>query len=236
MDDATPTRGALIQDMPLSQRPRERLRDLGAVSLRDDELIAILLRTGFTKNSVMEVAAGLLNRFGGLSGLARASYEDLCASPGLGPAKAAELQAAMTLGIRAAAISPETRRLLKDPEMVAEMVVNEMTHFEQEVVRVLALDTRARLLRQTDVYKGSVHSTNIRCGELLRDAVKVNATSVVVVHNHPSGDPAPSAADIAMTKQLIEAGKLLDIEIYDHMVVAGGRYVSLRAAGLGFSG
>jgi DNA repair protein RadC len=231
---ASPRRN-LIQDLPLSQRPRERLRDLGAKSLRDDELIAILLRTGFTKSSVMEVAANLLMRFGGLAGLARASYDDLCEAPGLGPAKAAELQAAMTLGIRAAAVAAETRRLLSNPELVAEMLLNEMTHFDHEVVRVLALDTRLRLLRQTDVYKGSVHSTAVRHGELLRDAVKINASAVIVVHNHPSGDPAPSAADVAMTKGLIEAGRLLDIDVHDHMVVGGGRYVSMRASGLGFS-
>lgn len=225
----------LIHDLPLADRPRERLRDFGAANLRSDELIAILLRTGFTKRGVLEVAADLLKRFGGLPGLARASYEDLCAEPGLGPAKAAELQAAITLGIRASAITPDERPLLRNPEAVADLMLNEMSLFDQEVVRVLSLDTRLRLMKKSDVYRGSVHSTAVRHGELLRDAVKVNATAIILLHNHPSGDPTPSAADIAMTKGLHAAAKIMEIDLHDHMVVGGGRYVSMRSVGLGFA-
>lgn len=234
MDELAPARINMIQDMPVSQRPRERLRDLGVSSLRDDELIAILLRTGFKNSSVMVVADRLIRDFGGLAGLARASFEDLCNAPGLGPAKAAELQAAMTLGIRAAATSPAERPLLKDPDSIGALVVDEMSLFDQEVVRVFSLDTRLRMIKKSDVYRGSVHSTAVRYGELLRDAIKVNATAIVLVHNHPSGDPAPSAADVTMTKGMAEAAKTMEIDFHDHIVVGGGRYVSMRTAGLGF--
>jgi DNA repair protein RadC len=155
-------------------------------------------------------------------------------TPGIGPAKAAELKAAIAIGIRAASVSLEAKRYVKNPEDVANLVLNEMTLLDQEHVRVIVLDVRLALLKVIEVYRGSVHSTHVRYGELFRDAIKLNAAAVVLVHNHPSGDPTPSAADIAMTKGMVEAGKLLDIDVNDHIVVGGGRYVSLRAAGLGF--
>jgi DNA repair protein RadC len=224
----------LIRELPAEERPRERLARYGADVLGTAELIAILLRTGTAGTDVMGVANDLLKRFGGLSELARASLEEMAAAPGIGPAKAAELQAAIALGIRAASVSQEAKRYVKSPEDAADLVLHEMTLLDQEHVRVIALDVRLTLLKVVEVYRGSVHSTHIRYAELFRDAVRLNAAAVVLIHNHPSGDPTPSAADIAMTKGMIQAGKLLDIDVNDHMVIGGGRYVSLRAAGLGF--
>lgn len=224
----------ILQDLPADERPRERLQNYGAASLRSDELIAILLRTGFGGRDVMRVSLDLLDRFGGVGGLARASFDDLVDVPGLGPAKAAELQAAIMLGIRATAASDERRRLLNEPDQVAAFLMKELSILDQEVVVVLSLDTRLYFRKRTDVYRGSVHSTTVRYGELLRDPVRVNATAIVLVHNHPSGDPAPSAADVALTKGLREACKTLEIDFHDHLVIGGGRYVSMRTAGLGF--
>ena len=157
--------------------------------------------------------------------------------PGIGPAKAAELQAAIALGVRAASVSQDSRPFVKSPEDVADLVLNEMTLYEQERVRVLSLDVRLRLLGIAEPYRGSVHSTHVRYGELLRDPVQVSTPrrsclSTII----PRAIPTPSAADIAMTRGMVEAGILLDIDVNDHIVIGGGRYVSLRAAGLGFSG
>jgi DNA repair protein RadC len=224
----------LIRELPAEERPRERLARYGADVLQTAELIAILLRTGTAGTDVMGVANGLLKRFDGLPGLARASLGELSDAPGIGPAKAAELQAAIALGVRAASVSQDARPFVKSPEDVADLVLSEMTLFEQERVRVLSLDVRLRLLGIAEPYRGSVHSTHVRYGELLRDPVRLNASAIVLVHNHPSSDPTPSAADISMTRGMLEACKLLDIDLNDHIVVGGGRYVSLRAAGLGF--
>jgi DNA repair protein RadC len=236
MDEVRTTNGAvMVREMPAEERPRERLARYGADVLGTAELIAILLRTGTAGTDVMAVASGLLSRFGGLGGLARASLVELGAAPGIGPAKAAELQAAIALGVRAASVSPESRPLLRSPEDVAEMLLHEMSLLEREHVRVMNLDTRLRLLSITEVYVGSVHQAHVRFGELLRDAIRVGASSVVLVHNHPSGDPTPSLADIAMTKGLVAAGGLMDVDVHDHIVIGGGRYVSMKVANLGFA-
>ena len=228
-------RVTLIHDLPAAERPRERLRDFGPAALSNAELVAILLRTGARGKSAVALAQELLIRFGSVAGLAQASHAELCATPGLGPAKASELLAAVTLGIRAASLSAESRPRLQNPEDIADLVLQEMSLLKQEAVRVYQLDTRLRLMGWTEVYRGSVHTTPVRHGELLRDAIRANASAVVLVHNHPSGDPTPSASDIMMTKGLVDAGALLDIELHDHVIIGGSRYISLRTAGLGFS-
>jgi DNA repair protein RadC len=224
----------LIHDLPPAERPRERLRDAGPAALSNAELIAILLRTGLRGKSAVTLAHDILARFDDVTGLAQASYAELCTIDGLGPAKAAEILAAVTLGVRAASANPETRRRLQSPADIADLVMQEMSLLKQEAVRVFQLDSRLRLLGSTEVYRGSVHTTPVRHGELLRDAIRANASAIVVVHNHPSGDPTPSAADISMTQGLHAAGVMLDIELHDHVIIGAGRYVSLRNAGLGF--
>lgn len=236
MDEVRATNGAvMVREMPAEERPRERLARYGADVLRTAELIAILLRTGKAGSDVMSVAEGLVRDFG-LEGLARASVAELEMVPGLGPAKAAELKAAITLGVRAASVSPESRPVLKTPEDIADLMLHEMSLKDREHVRVVNLDVRLRLLKVSEVYIGSVHQAQVRYAELFRDAIKTAAACVVLVHNHPSGDPTPSAADIAMTKGMVAAGELLDIELQDHMIFGGGRYISMRAARLGFGG
>ena len=224
----------MIRDLPASDRPRERLRDAGPGALSNAELMAILLRTGNANESALAQAQRLIARFGGLAALARTSFAELCNEKGLGEAKAAQIKAAIELGTRAAASLPEGRRVFASPEDIADLVLGEMSLLDQESVRVMLLDIRGHMISFSEVYKGSLHSATVRISELLRDAVRVNAKSMVCVHNHPSGDPTPSAADIEMTKLLYDSARVMDVDLLDHMVIGGGRYVSMRAARLGF--
>ncbi len=223
-----------ITDLAVSDRPRERLATLGAGALSNAELIAILLRSGVEGINALQLAQSLLVELGGLAGLHRAPFDELCARRGIGPAKAAQLKAAIELGRRLAAASPEDRPTIDSPEAAAALLLYEMGALEQEHLRVLLLDTRNRLMRMVDVYRGSLNTSLIRVGEVFRDAVRANAAAILVAHNHPSGDPTPSPEDIAVTRAIVQAGKLLDIEVLDHLVIGRNRYVSLRARGMGF--
>lgn len=233
MDDGR-TPYTLIRDLPATERPRERLRDAGASALSNAELLAILLRTGSARQSALAQATGLLAQFEGLPGLRNAPFLELCGERGMGEAKASQIKAALELGLRLAAASPEERPAVRTPDDIADLVLAEMSVLAEERVRVMLLDVRNRVLATPTVYVGSVHTTNVRIAELLSDAVRVKAAAIVLLHNHPSGDPAPSAADVQMTKSLAAAAKLMDIDLLDHLVIGGGRYVSMRQLKLGF--
>ncbi|MFQ5943498.1 MAG: DNA repair protein RadC [Anaerolineales bacterium] len=223
-----------IKDMQSDDRPRERLEMQGPQALSNPELLAILLGTGAPGLSAVQLAQELLDKFGGLPGLHRAEYGDLVGTHGIGPAKAAQLGAAVELGRRLSAAVPEDRPAIQSPEQAAELVMYEMGALSQEHLRVLLLDTRNRLIRITEIYHGSLNTSLIRVGEVFRDAVRANAASVIVVHNHPSGDPSPSPEDISVTRAMVDAGRLLDIEVLDHLVIGAGRFISLKSKGLGF--
>ena len=226
---------ARIRDLPSSDRPRERLRDAGPGALADQELLAILLRTGTAQENAVAVASRLLSRFDGLVGLARSSFPELCAERGLGEAKAAQVQAALELGRRLVATQPQERAVIRYPQDVANLLQGELGLLDQEHMRVLLLNTRNQVLGTSDVYRGSVHTAVVRIGELFRDALRQNAPAIILVHNHPSGDPHPSSEDIAMTKQAIEAGELLDVDVLDHVILAQGRFESMKTKKLAFS-
>jgi DNA repair protein RadC len=235
MDDDGRATYTLIRDLPATERPRERLRDAGAHALSAAELLAILLRTGTAKESALSQATRLLARFQSLEGLRNAPFQELCNEHGIGEAKAAQIKAALELGLRAAKKDGgDERPVVRSPDDIAALVLHEMSVLDQEQVRVMLLDVRNRVLAMPTVYVGSVHTTNVRIGELLADALRVKAAAIVLLHNHPSGDPAPSAADVQMTKQLAEAAKLMDIDLLDHIVIGGGRFASMKALGLGF--
>jgi DNA repair protein RadC len=226
-----------ITDLPSADRPRERLAEVGAGSLSNGELLAILLRVGAKGENAVRLAERMLNQLGGLVGLHHASYVDLCSVKGIGPAKAAQLKAALELGERIARAGPVERRVISSPSDAANLVMYELSALDQEYLYVIHLDTRNRVLGPPlEVYHGSLNTSLIRVGEVFREAVKLNAAGVIVVHNHPSGDPSPSPEDVAVTRALVEAGKLLDIDVLDHLVIGQHRFVSLKERGLGFSG
>jgi len=223
-----------IGAMQHNERPRERLQQFGAGVLSDAELLAILLRTGYKGVNVIELSADVLENCGRLVGLARVPYAELSRIKGIGPAKAAELHACFELGRRAAQALPEEKPRISSPGDAARML-SDMERLEQEEMRTLLLDTKNRVLGRPRVYQGSVHTTVVRIGELFRDAVRQNATGIILAHNHPSGDPTPSPEDAAITREIVKAGSLLDIEVLDHLVIgAQGKFVSLKERGLGF--
>ncbi|MBP7693982.1 MAG: DNA repair protein RadC [Anaerolineales bacterium] len=224
-----------IADLPDDDRPRERLAAAGAGALNTPELLAILLRVGVAGENAVRLAERLLREVGGLSGLQRAGLADLCRIHGVGAAKATQLIAAIELGRRIALSAPEDRPAIKSPADAANLLMYQLAAHEQEYLYVLLLDTRNRVIgRPVEVYHGSLNTSLIRVGEIFRHAIKANAAAIIVAHNHPSGDPAPSPEDVAVTRAIVEAGKLLDIDVLDHLVIGQHRFVSLKERGLGF--
>jgi DNA repair protein RadC len=224
----------MIRDMPESERPRERLRNYGAGALSSSELLAILLRTGVHGENVINLAMRLLSDYRGLSGLAKASFGELQTIRGVGPTKVTQLKAAFELGRRLLVEAPDERPQIRSPADAANLVMLEMGLLEQEHLRLLLLDTKNRVLETPTVYIGNLNTSVIRVGELFRHALRANCAGMIVVHNHPSGDPTPSPEDIRVTERIIEAGKLLDIDVLDHLVIGRQRFVSLKERKLGF--
>lgn len=223
-----------ITDLPESERPRERLARLGPQALNTAELLAILLRVGARGENAVQVGQRLLQTFGGLRGLHQASFDEMLSQHGLGEAKAAAIKAAIELGRRLSFEAPEERPVINSPADAAALVQYEMSALEQEHLRVILLNTRNQVLDIVELYHGSLNSSMIRVGEIFKPAIRRNAASVIIVHNHPSGDPTPSPDDIAVTKAIVKAGKLLDIEVLDHVVIGQGKFVSLKERSMGF--
>ncbi len=223
-----------IRDLPVGERPRERLEHYGAGALSTSELIAILLRSGVTGESVLRLAERLLVRYGGLTGLAQASFAELQQEKGIGPAKVTQIKAALELGRRLLVASPHERPQIKSPADAANLLMLEMGLLQQEELRVLLLDTRSRVLATHKMYVGNLNTSVVRVGEIFREAIKANSAALIVVHNHPSGDPTPSPEDVAVTEQIVQAGRLLNIEVLDHLIIGQQRFVSLKERGLGF--
>src|SRR5664280_337516 len=224
-----------ITDLATEERPRERLMHLGPQALAASELLAILLRVGVPGENAVQVGQRLLKIFGGISGLQRAPMEELCNQRGIGEAKAAQIKAAIELGRRLTLESPDERPAINSPADAAALVMYEMSALEQEHLRVILLDTRNRVLEIVEIYKGSVNSSQIHVGKIFKAAIRRNAPALIVVHNHPSGDPTPSPDDAVVTRAIVQAGKLLDVDVLDHMVIGQGRWVSLEERGLGFA-
>ena len=222
-----------ITDFAESERPRERLARLGPKSLSNAELLAILLRTGVRGENAIQVAQRLLNTFSGVTGLHRTAFDEVCNQHGVGSAKAATIKAALELGYRMKQESVE-RGSIHSPEEAAHLILHEMSALEQEELWVILLDTRNHFLSTEAIYRGSLNSSQVRVGEIFKLAIRRNAASIIVAHNHPSGDPTPSPDDIAVTRAIVEAGKLMDIDVLDHVVIGSGDFVSLKQRGLGF--
>ena len=230
-----------IKDMAAQDRPRERLVLEGADALSNAELIAILLRTGLKGYSAIHIAQQLLAKFGTLNGLARAPLEELRQVKGVGRDKAVTLKAAFTLARKMAAEMRTESPLLDTPERIADLLREESRPQDVEQFRVVLLNTRRRLIGLETISQGTLDTILVHPREVFKRAIAANASAVVLVHNHPSGDPTPSEADIKVTRDLIRAGQLLKIEVLDH-VILGRRtmerqkdFVSLRELGYFYS-
>lgn len=230
-----------IKDQPASERPRERLAAKGPGALTDAELIAILLRTGLRGANAVEIGAQLLRKFGSLQALARASVDDLRKVKGIGRDKAVTLLAAFTLARKMAEELQRESPVLDNPEAVVALLKGQNLIKDVETLQVLLLNTRRRLIRVEEIADGTVDTLLVHAREVFKAAISANASAIVLAHNHPSGDPTPSEADIKVTRDLIRAGQLLKIDVLDHVILgraAEGRakdYSSLRELGYFYS-
>ncbi|MEA2524673.1 MAG: repair protein RadC [Thermomicrobiales bacterium] len=223
-----------LKELAPDERPRERLLMRGAASLTNGDLIAIILNTGTQGETVTALAQRLLSENDGLLGLMKMDAVELARIHGLGPAKAAKLKAALEIAARVVALGPDQRPMIGSPDDVVNLVGIEMATLDQEQLRVVVLDTKHRVLAIRTIYQGSVNQAQVRIAEVFREAIRHNAVALIAVHNHPSGDPTPSAADVALTAELARAGDLLDVDVLDHLIIGRGRHSSLRRLGLGF--
>ena len=219
-----------IRDLPASDQPLYRLEQHGSSALSNAELLALLLG----RADALDLAQDLLIRFGSLQRLARTNQQALTQVHGIGPAQAARLAAALELSRRLQLPDGDKPPRITCPTDAVALLAPAMAGLEQEEMWVMLLDTRNRVMGLRALYKGNLNSSIVRVGELFRPAIEAPAAAIVVAHNHPSADPSPSPEDIHVTRQIAEAGKLLDIELLDHLIIAGGRYVSLKERGLGF--
>ncbi len=219
---------ATVHDIPTDERPRERLQKHGADSLNLSELLAIILRTGTQRDNVLELSARLLVKYGGLAGLASADFHELCTEHGLGLAKTAQLKAALEIGKRLSILQPDKRYQIRSADDAARVVKLELMYLDHEEMHILLLDTKNQLVEHIKRYKGTVNSSVLRIAEIFRPAIVRNCPHIIICHNHPSGDPTPSPEDLEVTKQLIAAGKLLDIDVLDHLIIGNPRHVSLK--------
>lgn len=223
-----------MKEMEASEKPRERLERHGAGVLSSAELVAIILNTGTQSESVLPLSQRIIQDYGGLSGLMRMEYPDLVEIKGIGPAKAAKLKAALEMGRRLTTIIDDDKPRIASPEDVVRLYGLEMWSLEREELRVVLLDTKHHVKHSIIVATGTVNSANVRMAEVFTPAVKRNAPFVMLVHNHPTGDPTPSSADIRFTQDAVRAGVLLDIGVLDHVIIGQGRHSSLKRLGLGF--
>ena len=220
-----------LSDLPKAERPNQRILREGPAVCSTAELLQVLIGGPYAETAARQ----LLAHCNDLRGIAIKSITELAGETrGLGQYKAAQLKACFELGRRLFAQSLELRPLIKTPADAASLLIPEMGLLEQEEVRTILLDTRNRILSTDMIYRGCLNAANMRIGEIFRDAIRHNAASIIVAHNHPSGDPTPSADDVLVTKEIVKAGKLVDIECIDHLIIAGTSYKSLKEASLGF--
>lgn len=221
-----------IKSLPQDLRPRERLAQGGPGILSNAELLAIILRTGWHQENALHLAQRLLAEPRGLRFLAEASFRELASFKGVGPAKAAQVKAAIELGRRLAQAGRTERPAIHSPLDVAALLMEEMRYLDREYFRALSLNTKNQVLAIDNISVGSLNSSIVHPREVFKRAITNSAAAVILVHNHPSGDPAPSREDIEVTKRLVQAGNLLGIGVLDHIIIGDGRYLSFKEKGL----
>jgi DNA repair protein RadC len=227
------TKSFTIHDLPLSERPRERLQKLGAEALSAQEILAVILGRGVSGESVMVTAQRLLSRFENLKGIAEASVEELSQVRGVGMAKAAQIKAAFELASRLDGYAQtEGKTVVKTPEDVMGLVGNRLRDKKKEYFLTILLDTRNQLIKVAEISVGSLDTSIVHPREVFKEAISASAAAVILAHNHPSGDAQASPDDIKLTKRLAEAGELVGIDVLDHIIIGGKKFLSLKREGL----
>lgn len=221
-----------IKNWPADSRPRERLLSAGPAALTDAELLAIFLRTGVRGRTALDLASDLLGRFGGLKALLAADREAICAAPGLGSAKYAQLQAIMELAQRQLREKLERQQALENPEDTARYLQMRLQDYPFEVFACLLLDNRHRVIAFKELFRGTIDGASVYPREVVREALNSNAAAVIFTHNHPSGIAEPSRADETITRRLKDALSLIDVRVLDHVIVGSGETLSFAARGL----
>jgi DNA repair protein RadC len=220
-----------IRDVPESERPRERMMREGAERLSNAELVAILLRTGTSSESALRLAERVLTQTGGLRELADVTLNELMNIRGIGPAKAVQLFAGIELGRRISRTLPPERKAVRSPKDAADWVMEEMRHLKQEHFVCLFLNTKNHVLEKERIFVGTLNSSVVHPREVFRQAIRRSAAGVICFHNHPSGDPSPSVEDIQVTERLFRAGRIVGIELIDHIIIGDGVFYSMRENG-----
>lgn len=218
-----------IHDLPEGERPRERLRSLGAAALTNAELVAILLRVGVEGKSAVAVGEEILRVFGGIKGVHGADFEELQNIHGVGPAKAAQIKAAIELGNRLSHEEWIQKAKIDSPRQVFELFQHDLPYQNQEELWVVLLDTRNQVTRRERIYIGTVNNSSVRLAEVFEPAIRSHSAGIILVHNHPSGDPSPSPEDGVLTEEMVKAGKLLDMRVLDHIIIGQGKFYSFKA-------
>ncbi|MDP2919063.1 MAG: DNA repair protein RadC [Dehalococcoidia bacterium] len=224
-----------IHDLPVAERPRERLQRYGEEALSAQELLAVILGRGIAGESIMVTAQRLLKEFGSLKGLAQASVQEMGRVKGIGPAKACQLKAAFELASRVeqdSHLKAQEKQVLKIPPDVLNYVRNHLKEKKKEYFVTILLDTRGQVIKHCEVSVGSLDSSIVHPREVFKEAIAASAASVILVHNHPSGDPTPSEEDIGMNKKLTAAGELLGISVLDHLIIGNPEFLSFKAKGI----
>lgn len=221
-----------IKDIPVEDRPRERLLKYGPEVLSNAELIAIILRVGTKSESAITIANKLISSNEGLRFLTTATVEELSNIKGIGEAKAAQIKAALELGKRLKNFRSDSKVKISSPEDAAELVMEDMRYLKKEHLRVIFLNTKNIVTDVKDLSIGSLNSSVVHPREIYSEAIRKSSSSIIICHNHPSGDPSPSQEDINITKRLYDVGKLVGIDLLDHIVIGDGRYISLKEKGI----
>ncbi|MBZ4662323.1 MAG: hypothetical protein JG776_5 [Caloramator sp.] len=217
-----------IKDIPINERPRERLLKYGEEVLSNQELLAIILRTGTKSESALDLAKRLITHYGGITFIAKSSVYELSKIKGIGLAKACEIKACVEIGKRLNSFKGNNRVKIISPEDVAILVMDEMRFLSKEHFRVIFLNTKNYVIQIKDISIGSLNSSVVHPREVFIEAIKVSSASIILCHNHPSGDVTPSQEDINITKRLIEAGKIIGIEVLDHIIIGDINYLSFK--------
>ncbi len=228
MDD----KNTMIRDLPLDERPREKLQAIGPEGLSNAELIAILLRTGNARESALHLAERIISKSGGLRSLPDLTLEELQSFNGIGPAKAVQIKAALELSKRIATTLNNNEIAVTSPRHVADLFMEELRYKKKEYFKLIILNTKNKVISREEISVGSLNASIVHPREIFTVPIKKSASSIILVHNHPSGDPTPSKEDLSVTRRLVDAGNILGIEVKDHIIIGDGCYLSFKEKGL----